>query len=269
MKTIKHFLRSIGNRVAPPDSSLSGVPYPVALHRKDPRAERIPSGGGPETFDQKEAQEINRARMAHLASLDLPLAGRKVLDVGCGVGHLAAHLATRGCTVVCVDARPENIASLRTRYPQLEAHVADVEREPLARFGKFDIVFCYGLLYHLESPLAGLRQMESVCKDLLLLETMVCDHRLPVLRLEDESPVFSQALAGLGCRPSPRSVVAALTRLGFPHVYAPRVPPEHPDFQFEWKNNLDSWRDARPLRCIFVASRSELRNPNLRALLED
>jgi len=269
VKTIKHFLRSIGNRVVPPGSSLSRVPYPVSLRRKDPRPECVPPGGGPEAFDQKAAEEINQARMAHLASLGLPLAGKNVLDVGCGVGHLAAHLTTLGCAVVCLDARPQNIASLRARYPHLKAHVADVEREPLAPFGQFEIVFAYGLLYHLESPLAALRNMESVCKELLLLETMVCDLRLPALRLEDESPVFSQALAGLGCRPSPSYVVAALNRIGFAHVYAPQAPPEHPDFRFTWKNNFDSWRDGRPLRCIFVASRAALRNSNLRALLED
>jgi SAM-dependent methyltransferase len=232
-------------------------------------SEVVPPSGGPETFDQRESAEINRARMSHLESLGFFLEGKSVLDVGCGVGHLAQFFVGRGCRVVCIDAREQNIARLRELYPGLEAQVADVEAEPLLRFGTFDVVFAYGLLYHLENPLAALRNMASVCKELLLLETMVCDHTLPVLRAEDETAAFSQALRGLGCRPSPSYVALALSRLGFDFIYAPKAPPEHPDFRFRWKGNLDSWRDRRPLRCVFVASRSALRNPSLVDLLGD
>jgi len=224
---------------------------------------KIPPGDGPETFDQPEAIEINHARMTHLASLGLPLAGKRVLDVGCGVGHLAQFFVNRSCEVVCVDARPENIARLRQLYPDLEAHVANVETEPLLRFGTFDIVFSYGLLYHLESPLAALRNIVPVCHEMLLLETMVCDHTLPILRIEDETKTFSQALRGIGCRPSPSYLMLVLNRVGFEFVYAPKTRPEHRDFKFQWRSNLDSWRNNHPLRCIFIASKTKLQNPNL------
>jgi len=230
-------------------------------------AEEKPSSG-PTTFDQPVAIAINSARMKHLASLGLQLERKRVLDLGCGVGHLAQFFVERGCRVVCVDARPENIASLQSRYPGLEAYVTNVEKDSLSQFGAFDIVFCYGLLYHLENPLAGLRNMASVCEELLLLETMVCDHRFPVMRIEDESAAYSQGLRGLGHRLSPSYVVLALNRIGFPFIYAPREPPEHGDFQFRWKNNLDSWREGHPLRCIFIASRTELQHPSLISLLE-
>ncbi|PYX42945.1 MAG: hypothetical protein DMG81_00680 [Acidobacteria bacterium] len=65
--------------------------------------------------------------MANLEAMHLPLAGKRVLDVGCGVGHLGAKLVQMGASVVCVDGRESNIASLRTRYPQLEGHVGNVE----------------------------------------------------------------------------------------------------------------------------------------------
>lgn len=269
VRKVKRILHRIGDSVAPPGSPFSSSPYPVSIWRRDLEAEKVPPEGGPETFDQPEALAINRARISHLISLGLPLAGKQVLDVGCGVGHLAASLVRQGCRVVCVDARQQNVASLRSRYPDLEAYVADLEREPLSRFGVFDIVFSYGVLYHLENPLAALRNMESVCRELFLLETLVCDHRLPILLLADESREFSQALAGVGCRPSPSYVVAALNRAGFRHVYAPRVPPDHPDFRFEWKNNLEWQRDEHLLRCVFLASKTEIHNPNLVALLRD
>jgi SAM-dependent methyltransferase len=170
-------------------------------------------------------------------------------------------------SVVCLEGRPENVEAMRSRYPQLEGHVADIENEPLARFGRFDVVFSYGLLYHLENPLHAIRNLESVCGELLLLESMVCDHDRPLVLVEDESSDVNQALAGLGCRPSPHYVALALSRAGLAHVYAPAKPPAHADFRFEWRNGLDCVRDGHPLRCVFVASRSELRNPNLVPLL--
>ena len=111
--------------------------------------------------------------------------------------------------------------------------------------------------------------MASVCKQMLLLESIICDHELPIVRNEDESTDVNQALAGLACRPSPHYVVLALNRAGFPHVYAPVTPPEHEDFRFEWRNNLDCTRDGHNLRCLFVASRMPLANPKLIPLLQD
>ena len=233
-----------------------------------PRA--LPSGGGgASVFDSDDAVKINRARMAHIDSLQLPLGGKSVLDVGCGIGHLARFFVERGCRITCVDGRAENIAVLRSRYPDMRAQVANVEIDSLAALGRFDIVFCYGLLYHLENPIAALRNIAQVCGQFLLLETIVADHSEPVLRLSDEpSETVNQALGGLGGRPSPAYVTMALTRAGFRYVYAPKQPPDHPDFQFQWKNDLEFSRHGHLLRCTFVASHQLLNNPNLSLVWE-
>lgn len=253
---------------APVAAAAPALPYPVAVRARDVAHEARPAGGGLECFETPGALAINRARLHHLESLRLPLAGRSVLDVGCGPGHLAQLFVKLGCRVVCVDSREENIHALRRRYPALtDSHVADVQQVPLTRFGRFDVVFCYGLLYHLEDPVAGLRNLASVCDGLLLLETLVCDCGQPAVVLVDESLSANQARAGLGCRPSPSWVTMALNRVGFPHVYAPMSRPDYPDFQFAWRDNLDHWRDGHPIRCVFVASRSELRHPQLVSLL--
>ena len=210
---------------------------------------------------------INRARIEHLESLRLPLAGKRVLDVGCGVGHLAQFFVSQGCDVTSVDARAENIAALCARYPTLKAKVVDIESERLAGLGTFDIVFCYGLFYHLENPIAALRNIASVCRELLLLETIVTDHRRPLVVMDEESADSNQALRGLGCRPTPSFVILVLSRIGFSYIYAPRERPDHRDFRFQWKNDLKFWREGRPLRCVFVASKTPLDNVDLLPLL--
>jgi SAM-dependent methyltransferase len=241
----------------------------VQVRRRVFRDERVRKRGGLQVFDTPEAEALNGARMSHLESLGLPLSGKRVLDVGAGVGHLADRLQKMGCSVVCVEGRAENVEAMRLRYPALQGHISDVETEPLARFGRFDVVFSYGLLYHLENPVRALRNLESACGELLLLETMVCDCDRPVVLFEDESADLNQALAGLGCRPSPHFVALALNRTGFPHVYAPATPPAHVDFRFESLRNLECVRDGHPLRCVFIASRKELNNSELVPLLVD
>ena len=234
--------------------------------RRDVAAEPRPEGGGVESFDTDAALEINEARLTHLASLELPIDGRRVLEVGAGVGRLTGFFVDRGCSVVVTEARSENVAELRRRLPTVDAREADVE-ESLQHLGSFDVVFCYGVLYHLESPLRALRNMAEVCDDLLLIETMVCDSSSAVLRLEDETTSVNQALRGLAHRPSTSYLAIALNRVGFDHVYAATEPPDYPDYRFSRLDNLDTTRDGALLRGIFVASRSPLQQGRLASLL--
>jgi SAM-dependent methyltransferase len=239
--------------------------FDVTARRKI-SAEPRPEGGGVESFDTEAALQINEARLTHLASLDLPLEGRRVLEVGAGVGRLTGFFIDRGCSVVVTEARSENVAELRRRLPTVDAREADVE-ESLEGLGRFDIVFCYGVLYHLENPLRALRNMAAVCDNLLLIETMVCDSREAVLRLEDETTSVNQALRGLAHRPSPSYLAIALNRIGFDYVYAAADPPNHPDYRFSWLDNLDTARDGALLRGVFIASRSALPPHGLSPLL--
>jgi SAM-dependent methyltransferase len=219
-------------------------------------------------FDVQAALEINGARMSHLAALSLPLTGKRVLEVGAGVGKLTGFFLDRGCAVTSIDGRVENLEQLREQHPDVITEVVDVERDDLSALGSFDVVFCYGLLYHLEDPFRAVGKMSEVCSGTLLLETMVCDHSSPVLKLEAEPPrVPNQALRGVGSRPSPAYVVMALRLAGFEYVYAPNEPPAHRDFLFVAGDTLDTSRDGHPLRRVFVASRQPLSSQTLSLLL--
>jgi SAM-dependent methyltransferase len=249
--------------------AIAQIPYPVSTSADPKYPPTVPPGGGVENFDTPGALELNRARLTHLASLDLPLQGKRVLDVGCGVGHLAQFFVQKGCDVLCVDGRKENLERLKDLYPSLRAESLDLEKDDILRLGRFDVVFAYGLLYHLENPFGALRSLASVCSELLLLETVIADHRLPLVRFAEETRAYSQALRNVGSRPTPSFIVLALRSAGFRYIYAPKIPPDHRDFNFPWQDDLSDSRDGHLLRCIFVAARRMLENAALVSLLKN
>ena len=161
--------------------------------------------------------------------------------------RLWQSMAGRTTSQSCVVAIPRLTRAWLTRRPWNPRTL-----------GLFDVIHCFGLLYHLDSPIAALRIFESMCRGLLILETMVCDSSRPLSILADETLAASQALEGMGCRPSRSFLTLALNRVGFAYVYGAAQPPVHPDFQFDWRDNLDTSRNGNPLRCVVVASRTRL-----------
>lgn len=215
-------------------------------------------------FDQPFYREITEARLEHLATLGLPIEGRSVIDVGSGIGRLSEFFAARGCDVLCVDGREDNIAQLRAHYPERRAAVVDVETDELVAHGSFDVVFCYGLLYHLSDPLAFLGRAATICRELMIVETCITDSEERVLFLVDDPDDPTMSLSRVASRPSPAYVVASLRLSGFEHVYSPVRLPRHKDFEYERRNDMSHLRDGNAMRDVFVASRAALELPELR-----
>lgn len=219
-------------------------------------------------FDQPIAISINKARLKHLNSLHLDIANKKVIDIGCGVGHLAQFFIRNNCQVFCIDGRRDNISSLRLRYPNLKSNVVDVEKENLSKYGTFDIVFCYGLLYHTKKPDFVIKNISRICKDLLLLETCITDSPEYDLKFVKDTPSVNQALYGTGCRPTPRFIISHLRASGFSNIYIPRRVPNHRDFQFKYRGDGSIEKDGHLIRQILIVSRSQLANYNLVSILD-
>jgi SAM-dependent methyltransferase len=81
-----------------------------------------------------------------------PRPGECILDLGCGDGALTEKLAAFGCTVVAVDASPEQVAAARARG--LDAHVCRAEALPYA--GEFDGVLSNAVLHWVKDQAAAL-----------------------------------------------------------------------------------------------------------------
>jgi SAM-dependent methyltransferase len=221
-----------------------------------------------DSFHDRDAAAMNAARLAHLDTLGIDWRGRRVLDVGSGPGLLAGHLVERGAHVTCVDGRADLLEEARRRVPSIETVVADVQRDPLLPIGRFDVVFAYGLLYHLAEPLRAIRNFVAVCDDLLLLETITLDHGLPLVQLVDEPAQANQAVDGLACRPTPSWVALALERSGMGMVYGTTGEPVYRDFGAPALGDLQWERDGANLRRVFVAARAPVGFPGVVTLTE-
>lgn len=100
---------------------------------------------------------------SHVQVLDLVGTGKRVLDVGCSTGYLAAALAQRGNTVTGVELDPEAGELARPHLEQLV--IGDLESMDLvAELGehRFDVVVFADVLEHLSDPLRILRQAPSL-----------------------------------------------------------------------------------------------------------
>jgi ubiquinone/menaquinone biosynthesis C-methylase UbiE len=91
------------------------------------------------------------------------VAGRRILDAGCGSGPIAAALRDRGATVTGFDSSAGMLELARRRLgPDADLHLADLGSPLPFPDNAFDDVIASSVLHHLEDwtgPLAELRRV--------------------------------------------------------------------------------------------------------------
>jgi trans-aconitate methyltransferase len=85
---------------------------------------------------------------AELIELLDPKPGERILDLGCGTGHLTAQIAERGAVVTGLDASVSMIAQARQNYPKLKFVLADARDFTAAE--PFDAVFSNAVLHWIQ-----------------------------------------------------------------------------------------------------------------------
>ena len=216
-------------------------------------------------FTKPESLAINKARQDHLATLGLDLSGKTVLEVGAGIGLHTQFFLDRNCTVTITDGDPANVAAIQKRFPGHDVRILNLDLPvDMSAFGRCDIIYCYGTLYHLQHADEALERMASVCDGQILVETIVSPGAYAELHLVTEPPSSDQAVGGIGCRPTRLWVLEALRR-HFGYAYATVTRPSNSDFEKNWKLT----RSSGNMRAVFVGSRVPLHLPTLTIDLPD
>jgi tRNA (mo5U34)-methyltransferase len=205
-------------------------------------------------FDRPHYRSLDRSRIDLLRGLlgewKRQLGLGTAIDVGCGVGHFSSLLQELGFRTVALDGRQDNAEEARRRAPGVKVHVADVEDPAIQQFGTFDLVLCFGLLYHLENPFRSIRNLRELTGKVLVIESMCIDEGEPALHLRDEGPTEDQGLRHIAFYPTEACLVKMLYRAGFPAVYRLTRLPDHADFHAS--------AARRRVRTMLVAARVPL-----------
>jgi tRNA (mo5U34)-methyltransferase len=153
------------------------------------------------------------------------LAGRRVLDLGCNAGFWTLHALRRGAAFVrAVDARSMHLAQAAL---VLEVEGIDASRHALseadlfaadwAAWGRFDIVLCLGLLYHVDRPVELFARIAATGASHVVVDTALS--RLPGAAFEAREEPLDDPRNAVGRSlvfwPTSDAVVALARHAGF------------------------------------------------------
>jgi trans-aconitate methyltransferase len=99
---------------------------------------------------------------AGLLDLLAPQAGERILDLGCGTGHLTAEIANRGAQVLGLDLSAEMIGEAQRNFPALEFRMADATNFTTPQ--PQDAVFSNAVLHWVHPPEAAVRSIVAALK---------------------------------------------------------------------------------------------------------
>ncbi|WP_322885519.1 methyltransferase domain-containing protein [Sinorhizobium medicae] len=113
------------------------------------------------------------------------LKGKRVLDIACNCGGFSVHAANSGADYVFgidIDAHYVEQASFvgdalglsNVEFQQLDL----LDLDP-STHGKFDLVLCLGILYHLENPVLSMKRISAVTGDVLVVDTTLM--KVPII----------------------------------------------------------------------------------------
>lgn len=112
------------------------------------------------TYDNRRYALVNRWDSSHLDKIDRLLGslhGNRVLEVGCGAGHLTKRLAERGVDVVGIDANPNATEVAGTELVRtMRAEALDFEDD------RFDTIVSVHAIEHIPALEAAFIEMDRV-----------------------------------------------------------------------------------------------------------
>lgn len=231
--------------------------------------------GNQESMDGRAEIMHETLRKSILANFSVAeLSHLSILDVGCHDGWLLSQLADLPFkTMTGIEPRAKNVKKGEIVRQELginnniEFLVGDLQK---INGRKFDIVVCTGVLYHVESIIDFLKQLEGICERFIFIESRTIDSKLISKELLVQSEVvdlpykFNQLQIGLSMHkfestfsdgsshkdivvslPTPETITMYLQSLNFENI---RIELSPSDFRFGLK------RKDRPLDGICISA---------------
>lgn len=138
------------------------------------------------TFDFPNFQTIGQdatSEKKQMIEMPLDLAGKTVLDIGCWDGYFSFLAESRGALVLANDSSKYNWnpkhefggkEAFNTAHLALNSSIQtlDCDAEELTEdVGKFDLVLCLGILYHMKDPWKMINLLGKITKQQVIIES--------------------------------------------------------------------------------------------------
>lgn len=110
----------------------------------------------------------------------------RVLDIACNCGGFSFEAASAGASEVLgieiVDhyIRQANFIKDAIGATNVRFELGSLDDLSPETHGKFDVVFCFGILYHLENPVGSMRKIASVAKNVMFVDTALIPSPRPM-----------------------------------------------------------------------------------------
>lgn len=115
----------------------------------------------------KPLHQLNPLRL-HFIEQQTEIAGKRVLDIGCGGGLLSEAMASRGATVTAIDMAPAplSVAKLHLLESGLKVDYQQISAEELAEQQphEFEVITCMELLEHVPEPASLIQACANMLK---------------------------------------------------------------------------------------------------------
>ena len=109
-----------------------------------------------------------------------PLDRLRLLDLACHEGIYAIEFARHGARVLGIEGREAHIKKATFVKEALSLNNMDIVQDDVrnlseAKYGRFDVVLCLGILYHLDTPdvFKFVERIGEVCDDIAIIDTRI------------------------------------------------------------------------------------------------
>jgi SAM-dependent methyltransferase len=163
-------------------------------------------------IDVRQSNEVCTApEMRYIVRRLGDIRGKRVLDVGCGLGEASVYFAMLGADVTASDLSPGMLAAAselaRTNCVKITPHVASAEDMGLAENARFDVIYTGNLLHHVNIQEMLDQVLPHLAKDGVFVSwdplaynpaINVYRNRATEVRTEDEHPLTRDDIRGIG-----------------------------------------------------------------------